>query len=525
MAKIKDTIKTTKGIIRRDDLSFWNATYEEYLTVRSSAILADSLGIDVRMLTNIFKEHGLNKRTSSESRTGKIKKAYIETKDGVKLDLYDFNYWNEVHSKYYIENNYSESRLSEYLGITRKQLRRVFKYHNFTSKTEQQVKDTILESNRITYGVDRPSIDINIKRKISKTHLGNVVKNMIADIDEMGYELLDEYEGTRTFNTGGPNSVTYNEYRFRHKECGTVFVDNLRRSPRCTKCYSNLSQAEDRIRIFINGLGFTTERKILEDGKHLDIYIPELKIAFEYNGTIWHSSKYKTKSNYHKNKTEQALKEGISLYHIWEYENELIVKSKISYILNKACIRHYARKLELKEVVGKDRELFLSSNHSFGDCSSLFSVGLYSDSELISIMCFRRSKENDIEMVRYCNKINTSVVGGFDKLLKHSIKLIKERYNNVVRIISFGYRDMCPDYKNSVYFKNGFSFKGYLNPTLMYYKHSNRTIHNRQKFMKNKLEKLFPEAYDSSLTELDILNKVGIYSIHNSGIIKFEMEI
>lgn len=51
----------------------------------------------------------------------------------------------------------------------------------------------------------------------------------------------------------------------------------------------------------------------------LDIYIPELKIAIEFNGNYWHSAYFKD-DRYHQNKSLQCLDKGIRLVHIYEYE-------------------------------------------------------------------------------------------------------------------------------------------------------------------------------------------------------------
>lgn len=53
--------------------------------------------------------------------------------------------------------------------------------------------------------------------------------------------------------------------------------------------------------------------------KELDIYLPDINLAFEYNGVYWHSDIYK-EINYHKNKTEECELKGIQLIHIWEDE-------------------------------------------------------------------------------------------------------------------------------------------------------------------------------------------------------------
>ena len=47
------------------------------------------------------------------------------------------------------------------------------------------------------------------------------------------------------------------------------------------------------------------------------------------------------------------------------------------------------------------------------------SVGLYDKDELISVIQLKRSKNQDYEISRFCNKLNTSVVGGFSKLINY----------------------------------------------------------------------------------------------------------
>ena len=49
----------------------------------------------------------------------------------------------------------------------------------------------------------------------------------------------------------------------------------------------------------------------------LDIYLPEIGIAIEFNGLHWHSDKYKNK-NYHLVKYERCLENEIELIQVWE---------------------------------------------------------------------------------------------------------------------------------------------------------------------------------------------------------------
>lgn len=83
------------------------------------------------------------------------------------------------------------------------------------------------------------------------------------------------------------------------------------------------STAEDVLRQDIStiykGAIKSNTRKIITP-LELDIYLPELKIAIEYNGTYWHSSKNNKNIAYHLNKSLLCRKLGIRLIHIYEFE-------------------------------------------------------------------------------------------------------------------------------------------------------------------------------------------------------------
>lgn len=69
-----------------------------------------------------------------------------------------------------------------------------------------------------------------------------------------------------------------------------------------------------------NGEIVHNTRKIIKP-LELDIYIPDLKLAIEYNGTYWHSSKCNIYHNYHLNKSLLCREKGIRLIHLYEFES------------------------------------------------------------------------------------------------------------------------------------------------------------------------------------------------------------
>ena len=206
----------------------------------------------------------------------------------------------------------------------------------------------------------------------------------------------------------------------------------------CQQCGMIKSHYEDELYEFIKSFVNTTiirdDRKILNDLKQsLDIYLPEKKIAFEFDGLYWHNEINKPDKNYHLNKTERCLEKGIQLIHIfedeWVYKQD-IVKSRIKSILGVSDNKIYARKCIIKEITNKESKTFCKNNHLQDGINSNISLGLYYNDELVSVMTFgklrknlgSKTKENYYELLRFCNKLNTNVIGGASKLLNYFIK-------------------------------------------------------------------------------------------------------
>lgn len=71
----------------------------------------------------------------------------------------------------------------------------------------------------------------------------------------------------------------------------------------------------------------------------IDVYLPELKIGFEYNGFRWHEegnpdNPYGKPIGYHENKKQYFKSLGIDIYYIWDYEWYKDNKHKI---INESC--------------------------------------------------------------------------------------------------------------------------------------------------------------------------------------------
>lgn len=86
----------------------------------------------------------------------------------------------------------------------------------------------------------------------------------------------------------------------------------------CSSKYKN-SSGEKELKEFIQTIYnkeiVNNDRKTLK-GKELDIYLPDLKLAFEFDGTYWHADSRFYNENYYLPAKNKTAKE------IWEYDNE-----------------------------------------------------------------------------------------------------------------------------------------------------------------------------------------------------------
>lgn len=265
-----------------------------------------------------------------------------------------------------------------------------------------------------------------------------------------------------------------------------------------------------------------------KDKMELDVYIPELKIGFEYNGIYWHSDKIIKDKNYHLKKKEYFKEKGIDVIFIdeydWENKNDL-VKSMIS---NKIGINKKipARKTTFREISSSEEREFLNENHIQGFAISSCRYGLYYEDILVSVISFIKGRKNvgdlnSVELLRFASKKGYTIQGGFSKLMKNCIPLLSEKYDSLSKIKTYA------DYSISnanVYLKNGFNFLKMSKPSHTYY-HNKKKV-NRYSYRKSELKKLFPEYYDDNLSEFEIIDKIGsIKRVWNCGNIVLEYNI
>lgn len=256
------------------------------------------------------------------------------------------------------------------------------------------------------------------------------------------------------------------------------------------------------------GIHFTKFRK---NGIEFDFYIPDKKIAIEFNGNYWHSTERRPDKKYHINKSDFATKHGIYLYHIFEYEwyNKTDrILGQINNLLGFNKISIPARKCIIAQVSAIDSKSFLNNNHVQGDTNAKVRLGLFYNNELVALMTFgkpRFSKQYAWELVRFCCKVDTTVIGGASKLFKYFIK----NYNPT-SIVS--YSDIAKTTGN-IYNILGFEDVGRTLPNYVWVNHN--LVLSRYKCQKHKL--LESGFGNLGTTEDSIMKKRGYVKIYDCG--------
>jgi hypothetical protein len=290
----------------------------------------------------------------------------------------------------------------------------------------------------------------------------------------------------------------------------------------CPKCSGYVSKAENEIADFLRlHAEVQQSNKTILGGKEIDILIPSKNLAIEFNGLYWHSDLYK-KDDYHLNKLNLCNSKGLRLIQIFEDEwvsKKAIVKSRLLNLLHLGVDKIYARKCNIREISSVVTSRFLEENHIQGKLGAKVRLGLYNKEELVALMTFGefrknlglKSKEGSYELLRFCTKLNTSIIGGASKLLKYF-----EINYKPITLISYADRRWS---EGSLYNTLGFTLKGDTTPNYFYTK--GRVREGRFKYRKSELVRL---GYDTSKSEREIMNDLGYYRIYDSGTLKFVKE-
>lgn len=294
------------------------------------------------------------------------------------------------------------------------------------------IKQKAIDTWNKNLGVDNPSKSDKVKQKVKKTNLEKFGVEYISQLDSTKKSLSSKMKENRDYmsickrehisdnlefkvnhlDITFLNIKEMSIYEFFCHKCESEFIinknnlnDRLKhKNTVCTNCNKVGSMDSDSERMLYefvkeiyNGLVLKNDRTIL-NGKELDIYLPDIKLAIEFNGIYWHSEIYKER-DYHFNKSKLCNDKDITLIHIWE--DDWINKEDLV-------------KFNILNMINSYENIIIKEERSKKDQLKLY---LYSNDILIGYIIY------DI------NKFEILNINSLSKYIKYIKNYIKEKYS------------------------------------------------------------------------------------------------
>ena len=313
----------------------------------------------------------------------------------------------------------------------------------------------------------------------------------------------------------------------------------------CPTCASNFTSNREKVvyqYLISEGIRvIKNDRNLLSDSGNyeLDLYLPDHKVAFEFNGYLYHCSGSKTEYGYggkskyyHRDKTEACLSKGVRLYHIWEDCSDILCISLVKAKLG-LCDRVYARKCDVVKLKRDEEKSFFSLNHVAGYTQSSRCFALKLNGEVKCALSLRRNFNHEYEIARFATQVNIEVVGGYSRLLSCVKRFLIE--NGITKLVSYCDRDLSPDRNNNFYANHGFKFVSESSLIMKYYSlrstevngrhYKTHQIVDRFSLRKQILVKELGDKYKEGMTEQECAELLGFRPVYNSGNFKYRIHL
>lgn len=235
----------------------------------------------------------------------------------------------------------------------------------------------------------------------------------------------------------------------------------------------NSSKYEEEICSILSKLGVEYSRLNRSEvsGYELDIYIPSRRIAIEFNGSYWHSELYKDRM-YHQTKSITALRDGISVLHIFEPEWSGKTKVKIVEYIKDILTEHSEIIVDLDIRTISDEEIinFLDEYHIQEAVTGEICIGAFHNNELVTVMAFDKNDttERQYELISACWKSSRYALIGGSKILNYFISAFNPKsiisYVDISKLSGSTYEDL------------GFKCVGVTDPDYYWYNIYNKNI-------------------------------------------------
>ena len=382
------------------------------------------------------------------------------------------------------------------------------------------------------------------------------IEESLNNVKEMWKDELEIYDDISKYNEWK------HKVRYKCKRCGhegtqvlEFLIKGLLDGTGCSnQCHRDHSKSKYEIELenFFQSLGLKENEDYIwhargvvksDNGNQaeLDFYFPKSRLAVEFNGDLWHSYNHQVKSGlrdrearyYHFNKTKQCEEKGIHLIHVWQHEwiqNKDRIKSIIKGELGLTSNKIPARKCEFREVSQEEYREFVTRLSVLRYRNANLKYGLYYNNKLVMVMAVdycqsgRGSVLKDkLEVVRSVTELDTIVVGGTSKLLKHIIPILNERYPDIHELVYFV--DYDKHLGKSVE-ATGAIFDGYSGPSCQNYCMKNITLINKNGCKRSlHYGKIYSRIPSHNKEVNEAMERGDVLALYTSGTKKFHYNI
>ena len=486
------------------------------------------------------EKYGTDWYTQTEDYKEKVAQTCMETygvDHHLKSDVVKKKRQATVQAVYDVDNVFQSDEIKE---KSRQTLLRDYGVENPSQSPEIQARRArnMLEK----YGVDHTSKLPETKKKVRQTNMEKFDREWFTQQHIASNKIAEWYQfisNSRDFISSKYNTAPtiYELSRYFNVDPTTVDLylskndsnDCIRRS------HSRMEEDVcDFLKSVIPDIRIVLNCRSVIKPLEVDIYLPDYNFAIECNPTCTHNSTVglfnddPVPYNYHQKKTDMSDGAGVFLLHLfgseWAYKRP-ILESMIRNVLKCNPIKIPARKCEVREISAIESVDFLNQNHRQGSVNAPTRLGLFYNDKLVSVMTFGKMRltvgtgKEDLsecwELSRFCSLLNTTVIGGADKLFKYFVS-----HYQPAKIRSFSDRAHT---RGTLYTKLGFNEIRRSAPNYVWVDSKTDISYHRYSAQKQNIRKfLHDDTIDLTKTEVQIMVEHGFVQVFDSGTIAWE---
>lgn len=291
---------------------------------------------------------------------------------------------------------------------------------------------------------------------------------------------------------------------------------------RCPTCASIGSKGQTEMTEFLRSLGLevVADYRIAGSRLEVDCYIPELKLAVEYDGLKWHSTQHRPIS--HHTRKRNALKAlGIDLIRVFEDEWQCRgkqVRALLENRVGRSTETLFARECTKAEATNEQARQFYEENHIQGWDRAGNYAGLLYKGKLVAVMAFTKTlsergttEEDKWELARFASSVR--VIGAASRLFKALLETTGAR-----TVVSYSDDRL---FTGKMYTSLGFVIDSKVPPSYTYWRNGMKKRLHKSHFRHSKLPYILGDKYNPNLTERQNCEAAGYYQVYDCGLTKW----